>query len=234
MLGSAATNLVAVSMVFCWLFGLLVVLHQGLQRGDLHHAIGILRHESFQTADLRRWIFLLDGSHISVVLGWVFDDRRLRGATLVRLPLSGLRRGCAVVAAGSAALWAAAVAATPSTTVTRIFFISVGSLDLLGIDNFGKYFAEFATAFRMDTLSRSPSVSMLVRFRADPANRGRLGITATDPSFPVGRIISTSSSEGKQLPVYPLEYCIRCRMPPRGWRIFAIDSRCSFEVKRKN
>ena len=46
--GSAATSLVGRVDRLLLIVGLLVVLHQSLQRGDLHDAIGILRHETLR------------------------------------------------------------------------------------------------------------------------------------------------------------------------------------------
>ncbi len=80
---------------FLLVVGLLVILHQRLQRGHLHHAVGILRHEGLKAADLRRRVLLLDRTHVSVVLGRVFDNRGLsRRSRLGRccLPLWWLRR----------------------------------------------------------------------------------------------------------------------------------------------
>src|SRR6202044_4032344 len=123
----------------------------------------------------------------------------------------GCAAGCEGCCAGCAALWVATVAATPSTTVTRIFFISVGSLHLWESIIFEIVLCR-TVAFRMDMLTRSPSVFNACSF---PGRLRELGVdwkfTVIDPSFPVGRIIRRSSSEGKQLHVYPLQYCIRCR-----------------------
>ena len=53
--------------------GLLVGPHQQLQRVFLHHAVGILGEECFQSADLGRGIGLLHGADIGVVFGGILD-----------------------------------------------------------------------------------------------------------------------------------------------------------------
>src|SRR5439155_1370434 len=55
------------------IIGLLISAHQRLQRVLLDNAVGILRQESFQAADLGGGILLLHRADIRVVLGWILN-----------------------------------------------------------------------------------------------------------------------------------------------------------------
>src|ERR1700726_2048978 len=103
--------------------------------------------------------------------------------------------------AGCVVLWPTAPTAIPSTTVSRIFFISMAPWIFWGIALLGNVFLKLAaTAFRLDH-SASGSCFGMPGFLAGRREKEVFaGTHCFGPVFPDGRIISTSSSEGKRLP----------------------------------
>src|SRR5256884_9780987 len=55
------------------IIGLLISAHQRLHRVLLDDAVGILRQESFQAADLGSGILLLHRADVGIVLGWILN-----------------------------------------------------------------------------------------------------------------------------------------------------------------
>src|ERR1700722_2102675 len=96
---------------------------------------------------------------------------------------------------GGCVAWAAANAAAPSTTVTRIFFISMAPW-ACGNRISGSY---FFNVLHGTWTAHHHSASATVRSNGKILKL--IAGTQGDPnSLRVGRIISTSSSEGKQFP----------------------------------
>src|ERR1700732_2987276 len=99
--------------------------------------------------------------------------------------------------AGCVVLWPTAPTAIPSTTVSRIFFISMAPWIFWGIALLGNVFLNLAaTAFRLDHFA-SGSCFGMPGFLAGRRRKGNNSLECKLLTFfPVRRIISTSSAEG--------------------------------------